>query len=52
MLETIGAVERKGVSSIKINYYPFQGMPFLMDRHVKFPSEKFLFWFKEFNLPL
>jgi len=51
MLETIGAIKRKGNSLIKINYYPFEAMPFEMEKYVEFPSEKMKFWFDKFNLP-
>lgn len=49
MLETIGAVSRSGNYRIKVNYFPFRGMPFLMERYDR---GRLAAWFKEFDMPL
>jgi hypothetical protein len=52
MLEFVGAIKRGGSSSMKINYYPFEGLPFLMKNFTSYPSEKLKFWFDKFNIAL
>lgn len=51
MLETIGAIKRER-KSIKINYYPFEGMPFLMEDYNTNYGEKLEFWFDKFKIAL
>jgi hypothetical protein len=50
MMETIGAVERNANSKIKVVYPPLEGMPFLMEKYIKYPSKKIIFWFEKFGL--
>lgn len=49
MLETTGAVSRSGDNRIKVNYFPFRGMPFLMERYDR---DRLAAWFREFDMPL
>ena len=51
MLETIGAIKRSK-DGIKINYFPMEGMPFLMEKFNTGYIKNLNFWFKKFNLPL
>lgn len=51
MLETIGAVKREN-RTYKINYFPFENMPFLMEEYNTEYKEKINYWFDRFNLPL
>lgn len=51
MLATVAAIDRKG-QKMKINYLPFDGMPFLMEKHTgKCPSDAMRKWFDAFELP-
>jgi len=49
MLELIGAIERTKVG-IKINYFPLESMPFLMEEHNKEYKQKLKFWFDKFKI--
>ena len=51
MLELIGAIKREK-EGIKINYFPLEGMPFLMEEYNKEYLSKLRFWFDKFKIAL